>query len=319
MRSYRYLIAALVTLVAWPAGAETARIEVSEVARMVDICRQVEPADQISVEGNAFERGQQRDAHRRQREEALGRLYVVDIPASAYEFLEYDMRAQELRVDTSAGLRAHEGRTALLLREHDTVLASVTPAQARRLAELQQRGELVLRLGFYLHPSAPEATPCALPRTPDVPVRVEVELAFFELRHGDAGALVRVGPGGDGGASWSAGAGTAPPSSDPAVTLSRPSVNTEGDLDELIQGPAGEQLRQRFLQCYRSRLETRPGLEGMVVVQLVVAGGQVRSAHLEIDSLGDPMIGACVMRQVRAYPYPRNVHGGVSLPIQFEP
>ena len=315
---YRAAFTLASVLLAGTAWGETTDNDVSSAAEMRDICQRTIPTEGVSFTGNAFERGEKRAAHRRDRESALGRVYVVELPSSSFDFLDYDMDAQELEVDTSTGLRAHTGRSVLALRRHESLLASVPPGRARELAELHQRGGLVLRVGFVLHPPDPQSGPCSQVGEPTAPVRVQVEVSFFELRRG-SDRMLRVETFEPVDAN-SATPTTQPASSaGPTVTLSTPSVITEGNLDELFTGSSGHGYSRNLLACYRSRLEARPGLEGTIVVQLSVSRGQLRASHLEIDSLGDPGIASCTLHQTRRFPYPSNVTGAISLPIRFQP
>ncbi len=316
----RALVTMAVVLMSSTAWGETVANEISSAAAMADICQHVVPTNLVKFSGNAYERGEKRAAHRRHREAMLGKIFVVDIPAETYEFLDYDMDAQELEIDTSSGLRAHEGRSVLVLRHHESLLASVPPERARELAEIHQRGRLVLRIGFVLHSPSAESSPCSQVGDHTAPTRVQVEVGFFELRRGSSEMLLRVEAFGSGGDSGVVVRGPRiTPGAGPAVTLATPSVIADGNLDELFTGSSSHRFRQSLLECYRSRLETRPGIEGTIVVQLSVSRGQLRSSHLEIDSLGDPGIASCVLHQVRRFPYPSGVGGAISLPIRFQP
>jgi hypothetical protein len=315
----RFLIMTALIATSSPAFGESASIQIPSVDRMREICREVRPAEGLRFDGNAFERGQKRAAHRRQRDDALGRLFTIDIPAQDYDFLEYDPDSQEMEVDLSEGLRPQDGRIILGPQPHDRLDVVVTPELARDLASRHGERHLDLRIGFYLDPQDPVASPCTPSRSNDTPLRVEVEIAFFELR-GDGGEVLA-----------RAGAVEATPpvrsttpeaalrGANPSVTFGQTSVIADGSLDELLEGPGGEPLRQRFTDCYRQRLADRPGIEGTVVVQMIVSGGHLRSAHLEIDSLGDPGVGACILRHTRNFEYPRTVSGAVSLPVRFQP
>jgi hypothetical protein len=310
---------AVVTLLAVEGAgwAEPAATVVTDAAAMDAICRTVEPPDAVSFPGNAFERGQQRAAYRESRDAALARPYVAEIPNTGFQLLEYDLDAQEIEIDTDEGLTAHDGGTVLVLQEHESLVVQAAAERAREIAELHQRGQLVLRVGFTLR--AASVSPCSRSRVAGAPVRVEIDVASFELREGSSRTVARVElqPSSAAGVSPNADHPARPPG--PDLTFREPTVLIDGNLGDLLETPAGAQLRERYLACWSGRLAASPELEGTIVVQMTVAGGHLRAAHLEIDSIGDEDLAACVLERTRSFPFPRGVSGAISLPVRFRP
>ena len=72
--------------------------------------------------------------------------------------------------------------------------------------------------------------------------------------------------------------------------------------------------------CYESRLQVSPKLSGKVTVRWTIGlQGDVLNAAIVDDTLGDPAVGQCLLRQVRRIRFPKP-EGGicvVSFPFVF--
>ncbi len=94
-------------------------------------------------------------------------------------------------------------------------------------------------------------------------------------------------------------------------------------------GSAGPELRRALVErvgqaqsCYRSSLFDRPGLRGTLTLSVRVgSGGQVCSAAVTGDDLGDPLVAACVTNLVRTGRFPAPDGGCVDavVPMNFVP
>lgn len=302
-----------------PVWAESSATVVTSANQIREMCQHLVPAESLQLTGNAFERGQKRAAHRRAREAALVELYVVEMQASEFELLEYDVENEEIEVSTGSGIRVAGGTTTLNFGASDPMRVSIPPNEAQQIARLHQQRQLRLRFGFFLRTESATASPCSYARYGQRVTSVQTELAFFELRRNTGQTLVReeLAELEDDEDSSSSG-GERRPASGPAVTLTRASVSGNTNLGRLLEADTGRQLGRRYLACYQQRLESRSDLSGTVVVNFTVArGGNVTSAHLEIDSLGDRQLGACVLSQTRGFNFPSEAWGNASLPINF--
>ncbi len=102
-----------------------------------------------------------------------------------------------------------------------------------------------------------------------------------------------------------------------------------GCFGERCAGAAGPGLRAALQakaglvqSCYRSALRDRPGLRGTIAVSVRVgSGGQVCSAAVTGDDLGEPAVSACVTNLFRAgrFPAPEGGCVDVSVPMNFAP
>lgn len=301
-----------------PVWAEPSATVVSSTAQIREMCQHLVPAESLQLTGNAFERGQKRAAHRQAREVALSELYVVEMQATEFELLEYDVDNEELEINSGSGIRVAGGVTTLNFAPGDPMRVSLPPNEARQIARLHQQRQLRLRFGFFLRIESASASPCSYARYGQRVMSIQADLAFFELRRNTGQTLIREELAELEDDESDSSEGEASTASGPAVTLTRASVSGQSNLGRLLETDTGRQLGRRYLSCYQQRLETRSDLSGTVVVNFTVArGGTVTSAHLEIDSLGDRQLGACVLNQTRGFNFPNEAWGNASLPINF--
>ncbi len=79
---------------------------------------------------------------------------------------------------------------------------------------------------------------------------------------------------------------------------------------------------QQSRGCYERALRGAGTLSGRVTVELRIGSrGQVCTASLSSDSLGDPSVGACILQRFQATVFPAPSGGcvDVRVPIQFVP
>jgi TonB family protein len=96
-----------------------------------------------------------------------------------------------------------------------------------------------------------------------------------------------------------------------------------GSLDEERISDVVNTNRRQIRDCYDAALARKPGLVGNVLVKFVISeAGSVSSAKVMEDSVGDPLLGECVVATVRRWIFPMPRGGGVVLvkyPFTFSP
>lgn len=88
-------------------------------------------------------------------------------------------------------------------------------------------------------------------------------------------------------------------------------------LQSAVAGKAGQARG-----CYERALRQNPTLEGRLTVGLRIGpGGQVCSAHINSNSLGDPGVASCVLQMFRAgtFPAPKGGCVDMAVPMNFVP
>jgi TonB family protein len=302
------------------AHAEQAEgLAVTSAEQMSAICQRAAPAESRRLTGNAYERGQQRAAHRAGRDEALDRLYVVDLPAAAYEIEEYDPDDESIVIDARSGLSALDGAVVVTFARDPSLRLAAEPEVAERVAKAHQGRTLRLRLGFYLGASEDDAAPCSLARLGRRVLTVQAEIAFVELRPAAGPALVREVFSDDDvdDESGAPPSGAGGPAGGALVSVSVASGTAAASLTPLLRGEVGQALRRQLEACRPAPASGEPA-DGTVVVNVTIGrGGHVATAHVEIDSVGDERAASCVLRTARAFRFPSHVVGTASIPVAF--
>jgi hypothetical protein len=106
------------------------------------------------------------------------------------------------------------------------------------------------------------------------------------------------------------------PVTGPVVTARRPRLADGGDVSDALAEAVNE-LAGAALPCYQKALAARPNLRGTMVVGLRVAGdGRIDAPRMEMSTLGDDALTACVTSRLGK----ARLAGGparISLPLVF--
>ena len=295
------------------AQGQVPEVELTSAAAVREMCASVSGVESNLPE-DPIERGRVRAQLRAARERVARQLNVVALPSTQFRFIEYDEDRSELEIDTRRNLRAFGGDVELFPAGFAGL--RVTPADARRLVDLQRRGQLSLRIAFVLGAGTSDR-PCFAVSRPGAPTVVRIEVAYLELVGAEGRVLARKDTERyedlveELRAARALGAG-------PSVVISGPTVSGDTAVAAVFAGEAARPIQRSLLDCYRQGLRLNARLQGALVVAIEIqSSGQVRSARLEVDSLGDAATSGCILAALRAVPMPRRRRGEtrVSVPI----
>jgi hypothetical protein len=103
----------------------------------------------------------------------------------------------------------------------------------------------------------------------------------------------------------------------------RPFPSTKGGLDKAEIASVIRTHQGEVKACYEVRLQGQPSLAGKVAVAWKIgAEGTVLSAEVTEESLGDPLVGGCLVQRVLTWVFPKPFGGGVvnvTFPWIFQP
>ena len=115
------------------------------------------------------------------------------------------------------------------------------------------------------------------------------------------------------------------PKTPPPAGLAKPKA-PENPMDLRRRGPPSSAYTdvvhgnyQRFIDCYTERLKRRPGLQGILVIEVEVSTLGDVSARVADDGLGDPQVATCVLRTMRRldFPVPKEAVHVFKVPLDF--
>jgi hypothetical protein len=293
--------------VAEPVPGVPGEVRLVSGAEVQALCREVAPL----AEGAPA-------ARRGEREEALGGLYVMTLPSSAFGFQGFD--AARGRLPFEPRFRSSTGSYELVLHDLDPDGESIVPfdlavpatsREAAALARQRRGGELALTLWFRL-PAAPGKAVCATVHSRDgAGVRLAVDPVGFHLSRRGQGIAAGQAP------ELAELRGAGAPVGQPRVVVARPVLTrSRGHASEPV-ARAASALEPELLGCYKSGLAGEPALRGTLVVGVAVDGeGRVTEARAELDGLGAPGVTSCVVSRFRAARFPRAADR-FSMPIRF--
>lgn len=108
-----------------------------------------------------------------------------------------------------------------------------------------------------------------------------------------------------------------------SVSVKKPSeAFGTGVLDSNAIAKVVRRRRGAVKNCYEKQLKRNPKLSGKVKVQFtILESGRVREARVVQDSIGDPAVGKCIVRNVKRWRFPRPDGGSVTVafPFLFQP
>ncbi|MFT3916976.1 MAG: hypothetical protein QM704_23705 [Anaeromyxobacteraceae bacterium] len=266
-------------------------IEVAGPAELETLCQALEPAERLRTKGDALDRATAEDTQEERRDLATVARYRVTIPAGKLFFGPYARGEGRLALQDAVllgfgGARLYCATEAGLPVEADL-------ATAKRLFELQRKGELALELVFDL----PDDATCSRGR----PRTLAVEPVSWRWRAGEE-VLALGGAAGADRTALSAARGA-----QARVTVGEP-----------LSGPAAARkaiaARQDALgACYADALKRAPSLDGVLVAEVTGAGSA--APKLSGDSVGDAALATCVQKALAGV---TAAGGPAAVPIRFE-
>ena len=127
------------------------------------------------------------------------------------------------------------------------------------------------------------------------------------------GTLGTIGQGGGGsGAGYGRGTGGLRGRRAPAPRVIAGRAQVRGALDKQIIRRIIRRHINEVKYCYQKELQTRPGLDGRVVILFTIAGtGQVVMARVQQSTMKNRNVETCIARAVRRWLFPKPRGGGI--------
>jgi hypothetical protein len=292
-----------------PSRGETAPINGAE--GLTQLCHILRDEATLSFPGNAVEQARAYEAHAQRRQAALAGRYMTIVPSAGFAFRNYDLGERRLLLDTNRSLVLDEGAELFMQSQEAPPSFTLGPDLADRLLAQQAQGRAALQLLFRPAGSQLRKDACVWLGGGRV-VKLEIELVAAALLGEDGTVVARANTGEYADAS----VGNAVRS--PKVSVHKPRGGDGRDLaGSLVSALAV--LAQKAQPCYERVLTVRPALRGTLVLGIRVgSGGRIEEAHVEMSSLGDDTLTACVARAAAK----TTVNGAsagqrISVPLQF--
>jgi len=238
------------------------------------------------------------------RARALEARYAAELSGRGLSF-DYDGAQGVLTLNERTQLTGAGGALRLWAVDGAELALPAEPGVARRIVAAARNGEGRLRLLFVLPEDDDEAICAHAPGTQSWGLGMEpVSWAFLVggevLAQG--GTDEPVEPGAKGLATGQ-----------PAVEVGTPPSSSGAAVRQAIRG-----REAALLACYQKGLASRPGLDGVLVLELELSpsGGRGRSARVAMDSLHAPAVATCVLEALEKVELPKG-SGPVQLPLHF--
>jgi hypothetical protein len=241
--------------------------------------------------GNAVEQARAFEAHAQRRQSALTGRYVTIVPSSGFTFRNYDLGERKLILDTERSLVVGDGAELFVPSKELAPGFALPPDLADRTLAQCAAGKIGLRLIFRPAYSQLRKDACMWQGGGRM-VKMEIEILGTALVATDGTVLAR----GDTGEY--ADSSMANPVRTPKVFVSKPRT---ADGKELPPGTteALSQLATHARPCYERALTARPALRGTLVLAIKIGpGGHLETPYVEMSSLGDDAMKACVVANV---------------------
>lgn len=290
---------------------------------LVTLCEQLRDEERMSFPGTEVERAAISEAHRARRMEASAARYVVELPSAQFGFREFDSAASRLTLEAQRGFSLGEGAELYLAHGvgadqsepgHEPAgLAFAVPApMADQIEREHQAGRLRLALVFRPARSQVRGELCMRQGAGQI-VKMAVDPLAAYLVDRDGRSLAR-----SEGEEFADVVASGVPVDEPGVTVGKPSRQDRGEVPSGVGG-AVERLGPELLPCYQTSLKSKPQLRGTLVVgAALTAQGRLESASMEVSSVADERLVACVLdrlSRVRLAAVPSTVR--LSIPIRF--
>jgi len=254
---------------------------------LVRLCESLRDEASMTFPGNAVEQARAYEAHAQRRQAVLAGRYVTVIPPAGYAFRNYDLGERRLVLDGNRNLVLGDG-AELFIAGQDTVPGfALGPDLADRLLSQHADGQVALRLIFRPSVSQLRKDGCVWLSGGRV-VKLEIEVVAAALVGLDGAVLARSDTGEYADSSLGI------PVRAPKVAVRKPRTAEGKDLSA-SQAVAFSVLADKAQPCYERVLIVRPALRGTLVLGIRIgAGGRVEAPHVEMSSLGDDTLTACV-------------------------
>jgi TonB family protein len=278
---------------------------------LVGLCQVLRDENAVDFPGNPVERARASASHAERRQAAQAASFVTAIPAAGFSFRTYQMGERRLLLDTDRSLVVADGAELFVPSSDLAPGFSLAPDFAEHLLAERSAGRLALRLVFRPARSQLRKDGCVWMSGGRV-VKMEIDIVAAALLGADGEVVARS----DGGDYGDPDGGL--PVRSPKVTVRKPRGPDGKDLPAELAG-AMEPLASAALPCYRRVLLVRPALRGSLVLAIRVAtGGKVDEARVEMSSLGDDAVSACVLSAVKKTELAAPVRDQrFSVPLQF--
>lgn len=268
-----------------PGRGQAARVEGAEgLTRLCDVLRD---ESGVQFSGNAVEQARTYESHTQRRQAALAGRYVTVVPPGGFTFRNYDLGAHRLVLDTNRSLVLGEGAELFVPSQDQSAGFALRPELADRVLAQQAEGKISLQLLFRPSSSQLRKDACVWLGGGRV-VKLEIELVAAALLGPDGAVLARADTGEYADASLGS------PVRSPRVTVRKPRSGDGRDISPAVTQALGV-LAHKAQPCYERVLIVRPDLRGTLVLGVrTTSGGRVDAAHVEMSSLGDDALTACV-------------------------
>lgn len=293
-----------------PAASAGVASNIAGPDALVALCETLREESPAEASGNAVEQAQAVAAHAAERQAALGGTYVTVVPASGFAFRGYQMGQHRLALDTERSFALGEAAELFAAAKDNPPTFSLAPDFAERLLGEHAAGRLSLRLVFRPAPSRLRKDGCLWLSGGHV-VKMEIDLVAAALLAANGDVLTRADSGEygdpDGGL----------PVRSPKVAVRKPHTADGRDVPEAVaKGLAA--LSGAAQPCYQRVLLVRPALRGTLVLAIRVgASGKVDEARVEMSSLGDDAVTACVSTAAGKTALAGVPAGRFSVPLHF--
>jgi hypothetical protein len=278
---------------------------------LVAVCEALRDEASMTFAGNAVEQARASAAHAQARQIALAATYVTTLAANGFAFRDYELGERRLVLDTSRNLVLGDGAELLVSSKDTPPGFALSPDGADRILTARTAGGVDLRLVFRPIGSQMRPSPCLWLGGGRV-VKMEIEIIGSALVDPTGVVLAR----GDTG-EYSDSSITAPVRT-PSVTVRKPRLATGQDVPAATANALAA-LAPVAKPCYQQALLVRPALRGTLVLAIRVgAAGRVEAPHVEMSSLGDDGMAACVSERVGKASLQASLTGQrFSVPLQF--
>jgi hypothetical protein len=254
---------------------------------LVGLCQALRDETTLDFPSNPVEQARASAAHAERRQSAQAATYVTVLPASGFSFRSYQIGEHRLVLDTDHSFVLDDGAELFASSKDSPPGFSLAADLAERLLGERAAGRLGLRLVFRPAHSELRKGSCLWLGGGRV-VKLEIDVVAAALLGPDGSVVAR----GDTGEYADPGAGL--PVRSPKVTLKRPRGADGKDVSDATAESLST-LSTAAQPCYQRVLLVRPTLRGTLVLAIRVgAGGKIDEARVEMSSLGDDAVTACV-------------------------
>jgi hypothetical protein len=278
---------------------------------LVGLCQTLRDETATDFPGNPVEQARASAAHAERRQAAETASYVTVVPASGFSFRSYQIGEHRLLLDTDRSFVLGDGAELFASSKDAPPGFSLAPDFAERVLGDRASGRLGLQLVFRPARSELRKDACMWLSGGHV-VKLGIDVVAAALLGPDGGVVAR----GDTGDYGAPNGGL--PVRSPAVTARRPRGPDGKDVPDAI-AELFSPLSRAAQPCYQRVLLVRPALRGTVVLAIrLAASGKVDEARVEMSSLGDDAVTACVVASARSTTLPGIAAGQrYSVPLQF--